>query len=111
MTYEQLKEKYYNDEFKYLSDSIKERLGKALDIWFGTTPFDEVAEITSINPWDYPEAIDIEDNSKETDRDEALELAKCEWNAKTLEEKFDKFIDLVDNGETLNGFVKQVTSL
>ena len=102
LTYGQLKEYLYDDSLdKMLTDSQKTTLSKSLNDWFGGTTFDEVKRITSIDPLDYPEAIDIEDSSKETDRDEALELAKCEWRAKSLSERFEHFIELCDSASEL----------
>ena len=94
MTYEQIKEKYYNDEISLLPAKEKATLEKILNDWFGGTSFDEVEKITGMNIWDYPEAIDVEDSSKETDRDEALEFAKGEWNAKSLEIRTKYYVEI-----------------
>ena len=41
MTYEQIKEKYYNDEISLLPAKKKATLEKILNDWFGGTSFDE----------------------------------------------------------------------
>lgn len=102
VTYHQLKEYLYDDSLtKMLSVSQQKKLGVALNSWYCGTNFDEVARITGINPIDYPEAEDIEDSSKETDRDEAIELARIEWDKQTITQKFNDFVEICDSSEEL----------
>lgn len=124
MTYFELKEKFYNDEFPLLSEATRTQLAKALDNWFGVTPFDDVTSITGINPMDYPEDLpegaeveeqdresytDIQDRENYTTiqtRDEALDEAKAEWDKMSLEIKFGHFVDITDNAEELQQLLK-----
>ena len=102
ITYDQLKEYHLDDSLtKMLNPDQLKKLGKAVDDWYCGTTFDELERITGINPIDYPEAIDIEDSSKETDRDEAIDLARAEWDKQTVEQKLNDFVEICDNGEEL----------
>ena len=109
MTYEQLKEKYYNDEFPLFSDSIKENLNKALNIFFGQSDFDTVQNITGVDVWGAYEEDEIEEgDTDKVSRNEALDEAKKVWDEFTLEEKFNKFIEESDDDTEFVELTKQI---
>jgi hypothetical protein len=106
MTYDYLKELYYDDAFKILEKGTLEKLGKALDDWYRYSDLDMVNRITGINPMDAPEDVDLEDGDDSETRDDLIDKARVEWNKNTVERKFGKFADLSDDAIELNEFLK-----
>jgi len=66
-----------------------------LDAWYGRQPFDNVKKITGIDPMDYPEADDADE--QDATRDDALDEAREIWDDMELEEKQSWFETIGDN--------------
>ncbi len=97
MTYEELKQKYWDDTLGTLSKKIQDDFSTTLTAWYCTTDFDTVGRITGINPMDGNEA--------NGSCDKMVDDARRIWNAMELSQKFDHFIEECDSAEELAKFI------
>lgn len=106
ITYAYLKELYYDDALSSLEKDMLDKLANALNDWYGQSDFDTIQQITGINPMDAPEGSDLEDDDDSETRDDLVDQAKSEWNEKSIEEKFNSFIEISDDATELIELLK-----
>jgi hypothetical protein len=58
-----------------------------LNEWYCEQDFDKVSKITGINPMDYQEGFEMDDDDTELSRDEAIDEARKIWNEMPKSEK------------------------
>lgn len=97
LSYDDLKRLHDEDKLNTLSQKNIDKLKHALLCWYGTTPFEQVNEITGIDPF--------MGNDEDGSCDKLLDEARKIWNKMDVSEQLTHFIDLCDDGDELAKYI------